>query len=157
MGAQGALVNTISNCIVDSEVSRQVRAGADLVTSKQNRGELREYVVIALGTNGTNNYARYFTDIIEALNPGHRLIIVTPFDGRSNNNARAVANTAVWLRDLPGQYDFITIADWNAVISDQQSLLAGDRVHMGGQAGRALYAELIQEAIYTASRRPAKQ
>jgi len=104
---------------VDSEVSRQVRAGADLVTSKQNRGELREYVVIALGTNGTNNYARYFTDIIEALNPGHRLIIVTPFDGRSNNNARAVANTAVWLRDLPGQYDYITIADWGAAISDQ--------------------------------------
>jgi len=157
LGAQGAIVSTISNCIVDSEVSRQLRAGTDLITSKQNKGELRQFVVIALGTNGTNNYARYYTEMIEALNPGHRLIIVTPFDGRSNNNARAVANTAAWLRGLPAEYDFITLADWNDVISSQQNLLAGDKVHMGGNAGRTLYAELIQEAINTASRRPAKQ
>ena len=156
LGAQAALINTIPNCVVDSEVSRAVRAGAGIITSMQNKGELREYVVIALGTNGTNNYARLMTEIIEAVNPGHRLIFVTPFDGRSNNNARAVSNTAVWMRDLPDLYDFITIADWNEIIGAQQNLLAGDRVHMGGTASRTLYAEMILDAIEIASRKPTK-
>ena len=157
LGAQSALINAISNCVVDSAVSRQLRAGADIIRAKQDRGELREYVVIALGTNGTNSYSRYYNEIIEAINPGHRVIIVTPFDGRSNNNATAVGNTAVWLRGLPGQYDYITIADWNALISTQQELLASDRVHMGGNDARSLYANLIAEAIAAASRKPAKQ
>lgn len=157
LGAQSTLINTIPDCVVDSAVSRQLRAGTGIIRTKQDRGELRECVVIALGTNGTNNYARLYTEIIEEINPGHRVVIVTPFDGRSNNNATAVANTAVWLRGLSDQYDFVTIADWNALISTQQELLAGDRVHMGGNESRNLYANLIAEAIATASRKPAKQ
>ena len=150
-------MSLIPNCVVDADVSRPLRAGEGIITRMQNRGELREYVVIALGTNGTNNYARLMTDIIEAINPGHRVIFVTPFDGRSNNNARAVANTVVWMRDLPDLYDFVTLADWNALIAPQQNLLAGDKVHMGGQASRNLYAELILDAINAASLKPAKE
>ena len=118
---------------------------------------MREYVVIALGTNGTNNYAALITSMIEAIEPGHRIIFVTPYDGNSNNNARAVENTVVWMRDLPSLYNYVTIADWNALISTQRELLAGDRVHMGGNASRALYADLIVEAIAIASRKPEKQ
>jgi hypothetical protein len=122
----------------------------------QNRGELREYVVIALGTNGTSNYAKLLTDIIEALNPGHRLIFVTPFDGRANDNSKLTNNTANWMRELPSQYAFVTIADWNALISSQTELLAKDKVHMGGQSSMTLYSNCVAEAIGIASGKPAK-
>ena len=122
----------------------------------QSRNALREYVVIALGTNGTTNYASLFTQIIDALNPGHKLIFVTPFDGRSNNNATLTNDTAAWMRGLSGQYDFITIADWNSTIGAQVELLAGDKVHMGGLPSMELYSDVIAAAIGQASQRPSK-
>jgi len=122
----------------------------------QNRSELREYVVIALGTNGHNNYKKLLTQFIDDLEPGHKLIFVTPFDGRSNENSKITSATAAWLRELPEQYDFITIADWAGLISSQVNLLAGDKVHMGGKKSTVLYAECVVEALNTASQKPAK-
>jgi hypothetical protein len=149
-------MNTIPGCYIDARESRQVSAGFDIFMDMQNRGELHEYVVIALGTNGTNSYERLLTQFIEDLNPGHRLIFVTPFDGRSNDNARITREKAVWMRDLPNQYDFITIADWAALIEPRSELLANDRVHMGGQASMRLFADCIAEAIITSSMKPTK-
>jgi len=141
---------------VDAEVSRPIREGSAIIKDMQNSSTLREYVVIALGTNGTDSYERQYTQIIDAINPGHRVIIVTPYDGRSNNNARAVNATAEWLRGLSDTYDFVTIADWHSIISTQTNLLAGDRVHMGGNASRQLYTDVVADAIAIAAEKPAK-
>jgi len=126
------------------------------MTELQDKRELREYVVIALGTNGINNYEDQFTKIITTLDPGHKLIFVTPYDGRSNNNSILTDQTAEWMRSLPSQYDFVTIADWNATISTQVDLLAGDKVHMGAVPSMELYSDVISEAIIEASQKPAK-
>ena len=49
---------------------------------------------------------------------GHRLIFVTPYDGRNSDpNAGANAIRAHEL-ELAQQYDFITIADWAQVAQD---------------------------------------
>ena len=60
------------------------------------------------------------------------------------------------MRELPSQYDYITVADWNAIIRPQVNLLAGDKVHMGGQTSMNLYAECVADAISVASQKPAK-
>ena len=156
LGAQTTMVNTIPNLYVDAVVARPLKAGVGIVQDLQSRGQLGEYVVIALGTNGTNSYANLMTQIIDTLDSGHRLIFVTPFDGRSNDNAKITNATAEWLRGLPSQYDFITIADWNSIASSNIDSLAGDRVHMGGQTSMLLYANMVADAINTASQRPAK-
>jgi len=157
LGAATSLSNAIPDCYIDAKVSRQINAGHDIMTDLQNKGELREYVVIALGTNGHNNYKNLLTQIIDDLEPGHKLIFVTPFDGRSNENSKLTSATAAWLRELPGQYDFIAIADWSNLISSQVSLLAGDKVHMGGQSSMTLYAECVVDALNAASGKPVKQ
>jgi len=110
-----------------------------------------------LGTNGHNNYASLLTQFIDNLPAGRKLIFVTPFDGRSNENSKIINSTAAWLRELPGQYDFVTIADWNALIASQAGLLAGDKVHMGGQSSMSLYTGCIVDAIEAASQKPAKE
>ena len=157
LGAQAAMINAIPNTYVDAVVSRPVSAGHGIMMDLISRGELREYVVIALGTNGASNFESLLTRIIDDLPAGHRLIFVTPFDGRSNENSRILNNTAAWMRGLPYQYNFITVADWNALISPQANILAGDRVHMGGQTSMNLYASMVAEAIASASQNPAKQ
>lgn len=156
LGAQTTLQNTIPKCYVDSLVSRPVKAGLGILTDLQKKGELREYVVLALGTNGTNNYEKLFTEMIEALPPGHRLIIVTPFDGRANENSKVLEKTAAWMRGLPAKYSFITVADWNALISTQTEYLAKDKVHMGGATAKTLYANCVADAIAIAAGKPAK-
>ena len=149
-------MNRISGCYVDAEEFRTVNQGLSLMRNMQSRNALREYVVIALGTNGVTNYVALFTQIIEAVNPGHRLILVTPFDGRSNNNSILTNATAEWMRALPSEYEFVTIADWNSTASAQVEVLAGDKVHMGGLPSMELYSDVISAAIGVASQKPSK-
>ena len=156
LGAQTIILLRITDCFVSAEKNRTVSQGRTFMTELQDKRELREYVVIALGTNGINNYEDQFTKIITTLDPGHKLIFVTPYDGRSNNNSILTDQTAEWMRSLPSQYDFVTIADWNATISTQVDLLAGDKVHMGAVPSMELYSDVISEAIIEASQKPAK-
>ena len=156
LGARSTMMNRILNCSVDAEVNRTVGQGRSLLLDLQSRYALREYVVIALGTNANYDYADQFTRIIDALNPGYRLIFVTPFDGRANTNGKLTDETSDWIRGLPAQYDFITVADWNYTISSQVELLAGDKVHLGGTASMELYSDLVSAAISAASQKPPK-
>ena len=107
--------------------------------------------ICELGTNGHNNYERLYAQIIGGLEPGHRLILVTPYDGRPNANGSVVTKTAEYIRSLDGIYPFITIADWAAIIGEQPGLLAGDRVHLGGQEAMSLYTDCVAEALAEAS------
>ena len=156
LGARTTVIKRIADCDFDAETNRTVNQGRAFMKELQDKRELREYVVIALGTNGSYDYADQFAKIINDLNPGHRLIFVTPFDGRDNNNSKLTENTAEWMRSLPDQYDFITIADWNTTVSTQVDLLAGDKVHMGYAPSMELYSDVISSAISEASQKPAK-
>ena len=156
LGAKSTMEKNIPNCYIDAKVSRQLSTAPGIMADLKARGALAEYVVIALGTNGAYSYVRFFNQIIEALPPGHKLILVTPFDGRGTDHTRALNEMSEWMRALPSQYDFITIADWNALISGHTELLARDRVHMGGVTSMQLYSDMIAEAINVASQKPAK-
>ncbi|MCL2707721.1 MAG: acyltransferase family protein [Defluviitaleaceae bacterium] len=156
LGAAPTILSVIEGSYVDAAVSRHINEGHNIMVEMQEKGTLGEYVVIALGTNGNSRYESLMTQIIESLAPGRKMIFVTPFDGRNNNNANWVSKTAEWIRGLPAIYDFVTVADWNALIAGQVNLLAGDKVHMGGRSSMNLYAECLAEAINEASSGPAK-
>ncbi|MCL2086391.1 MAG: Ig-like domain-containing protein [Oscillospiraceae bacterium] len=157
LGAKSTLESIIPNSFYDGAVSRTINTGRDMIFELQEKGLLREYVVVALGTNGHNNYEALFTQIIDGIKPGHRIIFVTPFDGRANENSTWTRRKAEWMRDLPRRYDFITIADWSALIAPQAHVLAPDMVHMGGQTSMTLYAECVAQAIKEAEKKPAKR
>jgi len=156
LGAKEALTDTIDNCYVEAKVSQGISGGYDVFADLKNRGELREYIVIALGTNSSGKYEELLTKFINDTNPGHRLVFVTPYDGRFNQNSDTVAKTAAWERKLESRYDFITIADWNTVIAAQENLLSNDRVHLGGAASAQLFADCVAQALANASLKPKK-
>jgi hypothetical protein len=112
-------------------------------------------VVVALGTNGVDDFADYVQKIIDDLAPGRRLVFVVPFDGRTPDYGRAY-RTSVLLRELAPRYDFVTLADWRAVIDTRTDLLGSDTVHLGGQASRQLYVGCIAEAVRASMHGPAK-
>jgi len=151
LGAAETLQRTLGSVIVDAEVSRNMWAGAGLVREYVERGELGEYVVIALFTNPINSMDTATNEMIAEIPAGHRVIAVTPFGKPYMEEA------AEMVRRLPQWYDFITVADWNAAIRDNRELLAADGLHMRGEDSRQIYANLIAKAIDQASRKPAKR
>ncbi|MDR3311200.1 MAG: acyltransferase [Oscillospiraceae bacterium] len=156
LGVRKSLIEAIENCDVDGETSRQFPAGADLILELQKSGSLREYVVVALGVNGSRKWKQSIQTIIDGLEPGHKLIFLTPFDGR---NGRTVpGEVSEYERTLPELYDFVTVADWAAAIADKTELLRSDLVHIPG-AGKAMdiFTDCVLDAIEEASQKPAKR
>ena len=151
LGAADIIQQTIGSVIVDAEVSRNMGAGARIINEYVERGELGEYVVIALFTNVQSFTEPATNETMAAIPPGHRVIAVTPF-GKDY-----MEETAEMVRRLPYWYDYITVADWNAAIRDHTDLLAPDRLHMHGDDSKQIYANLIAQAIEQASKKPAKQ
>jgi len=151
LGAADAIQQTLGSVIVDAKVSRNMGAGAELVTEYADKGELGEYVVIALFTNVQSFTESATNDTMAAIPPGHRVIAVTPF-GKDY-----MEPTAEMVRRLPLFYDYVTVADWNASIRDHVDLLAPDGMHMNGDDSKQIYANLLAQAIEQASKKPAKQ
>ena len=152
--ARAALINAIPNCAVDALSSRSIAVGYEIMMDMQRKGTLREILVIALGTNGVDDFADYIQKIIDDIEPGHKLVFVTPFDGRTPTG-RAY-RTAVAEREMAASYDFVTIADWHSSISENVNLLGSDKVHLGKPASRQIYVGIIAEAVRAASHGPGK-
>jgi Predicted acyltransferases len=151
LGAAEVIKETLGSVVIDAEVSRNMGWGPDIVNDYVSRGELGEFVVLALFTNAQYNTEPMTHETLAAIPPGHRVIVVTPF------GYDYMEPVAEWVRELPKQYDFVTVADWNAAIRDNTDLLAPDGLHMMGNDSRQLYANLLAQAIEQASRKPAKR
>jgi peptidoglycan/LPS O-acetylase OafA/YrhL len=157
LGARRNLSVSIANCHVDVEGSRQMYQGYYLMSALQNNDSLREYVVIALGTNQNVNSFNYIEQIISDLRPGHRLIFVTPYNG-AMNESWITYKIMQYLRQLPALYPFVTVADWAELIGNQPMFLNADKIHIGGNTPAInLYTNCIIDAIGAAAAKPAKQ
>ena len=151
LGAADVIMQTLGSVVVDAEVSRTLNEGSKLISEYDARGELGEYIVLALFTNPLPNFIELAYNTLDAIPPGHRVIVVTPF-GKAY-----MEPTADFIRTLPSKYDFVTVADWNTAIRDNRDLLAADGLHMKGSDSMQLYANLIAKAIEQASRKPASR
>jgi len=151
LGAADVIQQTLGSVTIDAVVSRNLNAAVQLIQDYDSRGELGEYIVIALFTNPLPNFISLTNETMAAIPPGHRVIVVTPF-GKDY-----MEPTADYVRKLPQYYDYVTVADWNAAIRDHKELLAADGLHMRGNDSMQIYANLLAQAIEQASKKPAKQ
>ena len=152
--ARAALLERIPNCEVDALSNRSLALGYGIMMQMRQEDTLREILVVALGANGVDEFAEYIQKIIDDLPPGHKLIFVTPYDGRTPKG-RAY-RTAVAEREITAAYDFVTLADWHTAIKGREKLLTADKVHLGTNDARRIYVDTIAQAIQTAALGPEK-
>ena len=70
--------------------------------------------------------------IIHDLEPGHKLILMTPYNAQADADWNS-SKLAVLERRLPAKYKFITIADWGKIAAQHPEVFKGiDGVHFGG-------------------------
>lgn len=140
-----SLYEQFPGIVVDAEVSRSIWAGPDILNALAARGELRENVVVALGTNGPVDW-----DVLEQMSQvagkDRNLILVNAYAPRDwipevNADLAAFADShrAVW------------VADWSGSIAPHKELLAGDDIHPG-EAGGDLFADSVETALERAEK-----
>ncbi|MDR1713452.1 MAG: acyltransferase [Coriobacteriales bacterium] len=133
---------------IDAEVSRNVYSGGALIAEMQASGNLGEYVVIALATNIIPDAATGLDNILAGIEPGHRVILVT------SHGVPEMSYLNDYIRTLPQQYPWVTVADWDKAISGHEDLLAPDGYHAWSDEGRQIYADTVTDAIFSASLKP---
>ena len=149
---------------MDALVSRNLDSGLKVYETDIANRVLLKNVVIALGTNSSNNYQELLDKFVQELPKGHRLIFVTPYDGREANDSNSVTvQTREYELELAKKYDYVYVADWYQVAIDNPAIWVGtDSVHFGLESdgsidvGGNLYANVVKEAVDQANQGPVK-
>ena len=162
--ASDYLKQVLPDIQLDALVSRNLDSGLRVYETDIANRVLLKNVVIALGTNSSNNYQELLDKFVQELPKGHRLIFVTPYDGREANDSNSVTvQTRKYELELAKKYDYVYIADWYKVAIDNPAIWVGtDSVHFGLESdgsinvGGNLYANVVKEAVDQANQGPVK-
>nr|WP_228372710.1 acyltransferase family protein [Demequina maris] len=143
LGSAPALARMLPGIAVDAEVGRQFATGVDRIERLARKGRLRDYVVVALGTNGAVPQDE-MDRLLEAVE-GRPVVLVTPYGDRSwmDGSQRAVRAAARSRRD-------VVVADWQRAVERDPSVLGSDGIHPD-EDGARVFARLIKRALAQAA------
>ena len=161
--ASPPLKEALPDAQVDAQGSRNTTQAREIMSNDAAAGGLLQTVVVATGVNIVFNYEEELNELVKALPKGHRLILVTPYDGNSDKYDNPVAEKhAQYARELAKKYAYVSIADWNATAKQHPEIWVGsDHIHFGEDAdtiaaGGRLYAQEIKDAVAKAADGPVK-
>lgn len=157
LGPKEYLQEHILNSYVFAQGFISFDKAIQIVGELKAKDQLGKNIVVAIGTNGRDSFRQDVDQIIEMLPEGHRLIFVTPFDGRGDPSWNSW-QTGAYERTLPQYYPFITVNDWAAYASPRPELYKGtDLVHFYGLIDTyEQYTAQLLLALQEASQKPAK-
>jgi peptidoglycan/LPS O-acetylase OafA/YrhL len=157
-GTREYLQQNVADSTVDAAGERTMQLAYDVMMRAQANHLLRENVVLSIGTNALPGSNEQLEKLINDLKPGHRLILVTPYDGRADATWNSF-KLAQFERTLPKKYNFITIADWQKMAQKHPEVFAGtDGVHFAGRhEGDVIYAQTVNEGLKQGAKTPVKK
>ncbi|WGD38655.1 acyltransferase family protein [Lysinibacter sp. HNR] len=124
---------------IDATVSRGLDAGVSIAQTLAESGQLREVVVIGLGTNGPIKDSSL--EELHSIAAGRLIILMTAYAPRQwipgVNDALAAFTT---------RYNNVELGQWHNIIAAHTNTLAGDQIHPG-QEGGELYAGAVRLAL----------
>ena len=140
LAAAPALLTRFPAADIDAVKSRQLWDLPDLLGGQVSGHTLRPYLLIGLGTNGTEGPA----DILGTLQvvPAGEIVVLVNTYGPQPWRAEINATLSIVAVRRP----HTCIADWATSIAGHDDLLAPDDVHPGPTAG-ALYAQVVADAL----------
>lgn len=157
LGTRSYLGAHVANSSIDAEGDRTMDLAYKVMMQQQRSHSLRHEVVICIGTNALADYKEQTMKVIHDLEPGHKLIFMTPYNARAEADWNS-SKLAVFERQLATKYHFITIADWDKIAPQHPEVFKGtDGVHFGGiHAGDVLYSKVINQALTAAKKTSSK-
>ena len=149
-GAKKEIEKVVKNSTIDSKVGRNMSTGVEILRGWQDSGILTEdaIIVICLAHNITGTTVDDAQTIVDMIEPGQSLIMMT------GHGSSSMAPANEFIRNLPNLYAYVTVADWDLTIKQSPSLLGDDGIHIAGNQGNVLYADLILRALEVSKPKP---
>ncbi|MEO5920874.1 MAG: acyltransferase family protein [Pseudolysinimonas sp.] len=125
---------------IDAEVSRSIYVAPEMLRALISQGQLRDVVVLALGTNGPID-REVLDEIREIIGPKREMVVVNvqaPRNWTPGVNS-TLSSFALYYRD-------VELANWHDAIQPSLNLLAGDQIHFGS-AGATIFGSTIRDAL----------
>jgi peptidoglycan/LPS O-acetylase OafA/YrhL len=141
LAASPQLHEQFPGIVVDATVSRQMHSAPELVQAYLDAGQLREVVLLALGTNGPID-STTLDEVRAIIGPERDLVLVTVQAPRDWTDGVNQALTA-----YAGRYRNVELANWQAAIAPSVGQLAEDQIHPGGPITGGIYCDAVRDAL----------
>ncbi len=140
VASTAALESVLPGIYIDAQVGRQMATGLAVIQSLAASGELRRYVVVGLGTNGTVTAAQ-IRQLRRIIGRNRDLILINTFGPMSwEPQVNAVLAAAA----RHGSH--VVLANWRQAIAHRTYLLWPDGIHPQ-PSGAKLYARVVLAAL----------
>jgi peptidoglycan/LPS O-acetylase OafA/YrhL len=140
VASTAALASALPGIYIDAQVGRQMVTGLAVIESLAASGELRHYVVVGLGTNGTVTAAQ-IRQLRRIIGSHRDLVLINTFGPMSwEPGVNAVLAAAA----RHGSH--VVLANWHQAIAGRTYLLWPDGIHPR-PSGAKLYARVVLAAV----------
>ena len=140
LAAAPTLQEKFPGIYIDAAVSRSIYVAPEMLRSLVSAGQLRQVLVLALGTNGPID-RDVLDEIRQIIGPDREMVVVNvqaPRNWTPGVNAE-LSSFALYYRD-------VELANWHDAIQPSLNLLAGDQIHFGS-AGATIFSATIRDAL----------
>lgn len=125
---------------IDAEIGRQMSEATAVVDKMKKEGNLGDYVIIGLGTNGAFT-TEQLESLIQSIGNERKIILVNT---RVPRPWESVVNEK--LKEASSKFSNVTLVDWYTASAGNPAYFEPDGVHLTKE-GAQVYASLIIEQI----------
>lgn len=134
------LKNTFPDIRIDAQIGRQLSKAIPVVEQLKNEGNLGNYVIIGLGTNGAFT-TEQLVSLIKLIGNERKIIFINtrvprPWESIVNERLKVTVT----------KYPNVTLVDWYAASAGKKDYFAPDGVHLTN-VGAEVYAVLVAKAV----------
>ncbi|EJQ61101.1 acyltransferase family protein [Bacillus mycoides] len=134
------LKNAFPDIRIDAQIGRQLSKAIPVVEQLKNEGNLGNYVIIGLGTNGAFT-TEQLVSLMELIGNERKMIFINtrvprPWESIVNERLKVTAS----------KYPNVTLVDWYAASAGKRDYFAPDGVHLTN-VGAEAYAALVVKAV----------
>ncbi|MGH0944484.1 acyltransferase family protein [Bacillus mycoides] len=134
------LKNAFPDIRIDAQIGRQLSKAIPVVEQLKNEGNLGNYVIIGLGTNGAFT-TEQLVSLIELIGNERKMIFINT---RVPRPWESIVNER--LKVTVSKYPNVTLVDWYAASAGKRDYFAPDGVHLTN-VGAEAYAALVVKAV----------
>ncbi|MGK9485071.1 acyltransferase family protein [Bacillus cereus group sp. MYBK29-1] len=134
------LKNTFPDIRIDAQIGRQLSKAIPVVEQLKNEGNLGNYVIIGLGTNGAFT-TEQLVSLIKLIGNERKIIFINtrvprPWESIVNERLKVTVT----------KYPNVNLVDWYAASAGKKDYFAPDGVHLTN-VGAEAYAVLVAKAV----------
>ena len=141
LGAAQILKERFPGSVISAAESRQVWEAESIISELDEKGELMDTVVIALGANGTFS-EKQGQALLENLRQDCQIYWIAPY----GKNLYWKDSTLDILHKLESENENLTILDWPAVAEQHNDWFYDDGMHLN-ESGQKGYAQFLMDNL----------